>query len=158
MPNLGVTLLEVIVTIVLLAIMGRFAMAKISTPSSLTIQAQAHVLADTMRRAQSLAVVQQKRQSVRVSTAGINGVVTVACVVSPPCATDTTFAAKQNTVVGVNASTLYFNSLGQPVNSSTGTTVLGTSFNITLADAAGGTSPTFTVTVAAVTGRVSVSP
>ena len=54
------------------------------------------------------------------------------------------------------ASTLYFNSLGQPVNSAGAALTSDASF--TLSYQTGETNATYTVTVAALTGRVSVSP
>ena len=51
-----------------------------------------------------------------------------------------------------SASTIYFNSLGQPVNNTGAALASDTSFTLSYGSA------TYTVTVAALTGRVSVSP
>ena len=150
----GFTLLEVIFTVVVLAVLATFAMMKLVTPATMTLPAQAQSLADVIRRAQSLAVVRGERTRVSVTTPGVNGSVAVACPASTPCNTDTSITVSQGAVVG--GSTVYFNSLGQPVNSA-GTALTGpTSF--TLSYATGSTTATYTVTVAALTGRVSVSP
>jgi len=147
----GFTLVEVIFTIVLLGLFAKFAMMKLLTPATLTLPAQAQSLADVIRRAQSLAVVRGERTRVSVTATGVNGRIAVACPASTPCNTDTSLTVSQGAVVG-GASSVYFNSLGQPVNS-TGTPLAGdTSFTLSY-----GTT-TYTVTVAKLTGRVSVSP
>ena len=151
----GFTLVEMIFTIVLLGVFAQFAMMKLLTPATMTLPAQAQSVADLIRRAQSLAVVRGQRMSVSVTTAGANGRVAVACVASAPCNTDASVAASQGVVVG-SASTLYFNSLGQPVNSAG--TALASDTSFTLSYQTGSTNATYTVTVAALTGRVSVSP
>ena len=151
----GFTLVEVIFTIVLLGLFAKFAMMKLLTPATLTLPAQAQSLADVIRRAQSLAVVRGERTRVSVTATGANGRVAVACPASTPCNTDTSITASQGAVVG-GASSVYFNSLGQPVNISG--TVLTVPTFFTLSYATGSTNATYTVTVAALTGRVSVSP
>jgi prepilin-type N-terminal cleavage/methylation domain-containing protein len=151
----GFTLLEVIFTVVILGILTKFAMMKLVTPATLTLPAQAQSVADVIRRAQSLAVVRGQRTSVSVAASGVNGRVTAACVASAPCSTDTSLTVSQGAVVG-SASTIYFNSLGQPVNSAG--TALTSDANFTLSYTTGGNTATYTVTVAALTGRVSVSP
>jgi Tfp pilus assembly protein FimT len=152
----GITLLEVVFAIVILAVLARFAMMKLVTPATMTLPVQAQSLADTIRRAQSLAVVRGQRTSVRVGVAGMNGRLDVACAASAPCSTDTSFALNQGAVLG--GSTIFFNSLGQPVNSLGAALTSDTSYTLSYASAASAPSVTYTVTVAALTGRVSVSP
>jgi hypothetical protein len=144
-------LLESVFTIVVLAVMAKVAMMKLVTPATMTVHAQAEAAADTVRRAQSLAMVRGQRTSVTV-TAGANGSVAIACVASAPCATDATSSVSQGVVIG-NMNTIYFNSLGQPVTSAG--VPLTSDASVTVSYSPGGT---FTVTVAALTGRVSVSP
>ena len=151
----GFTLLEVIVAIVVLGVLVKFAMMKLVTPATLTLHAQAQSLADHVRRAQSLAVVRGQRTSVSVTASDANRAVAVACIASAPCSTDSSLSASQGAVVG-STPTIYFNSLGQPVNS-TGV-ALSTDSTFTLSYTTGGATATHTITVAAVTGRVSVSP
>ncbi len=152
----GFTLLELVFTVVVLTILTRVAMVKLQTPATLTLQSQAQTVAETIRQAQSLAMARGERMKVNVSTSGSNGAVAVACVASAPCGTDKTVSAQQGVVVGVNPTALYFNNLGQPINS-TGVP-LATDATFTLSFATGNNTATFTVTVAALTGRVSVSP
>ena len=147
----GFTLLEVVFTVVMLGVLAKFAMMKLMTPATMTLPAQAQSLADVIRRAQSLAVVRGQRMSVGVTTAGADGRLAIACVASAPCSTDTSLTVGQGAVVG-SASTIYFNSLGQPVNSTGAALASDTSFTLSYGSA------TYTVTVAALTGRVSVSP
>jgi len=147
----GFTLLEIVFTVVLLGILAKFAMMKLVTPATMTLPAQAQSLADLIRRAQSLAMVRGQRMSVSVVTSGANGSMAVACVASAPCNTDSSLTVGQGAVVG-SASTIYFNSLGQPVDSTGAALASDTSFTLSYSSA------TYTVTVAALTGRVSVSP
>ena len=69
--------------------------------------------------------------------------------------TDTSLTVTQGAVLG-GASTLHFNSLGQPVNSAGAALTSDASF--TLSYQTGDNNATYTVKVAALTGRVSVSP
>jgi len=55
-----------------------------------------------------------------------------------------------------SASTIYFNTLGQPVDNVGAARTSDATF--TLSYTTGGSTATYTVTVAALTGRVSVSP
>lgn len=151
----GFTLLELVFIIVILGALAKFAMMKLVTPATMTLPTQAQSLADVIRRAQSLAVARGQRMSVSVATSGANGRVVVACAASAPCNTDTSLMLSQGVVVG-STSTIYFNSLGQPVNSAG--TALASNTNFTLSYQTGSATATYTVTVAALTGRVSVSP
>lgn len=152
----GFTLLEMVLAIVFLGILARFAMMKLVTPATVTLPAQAQSVADTIRRAQSLAVVRGQRMSVSVAASGPNGRVAIACASGTmPCNTDTSVSVSQGVVVG-NAGPMYFNSLGQPVNSAG--TPLNTDTNFTLSYQTGANTTTWTVRVAPLTGRVSVGP
>lgn len=146
----GFTLLEVFFVVVLLGILAKFAMMKLITPATMTLPAQAQSVADLIRRAQSLAVVRGQRTSVSVAS-GMNGSLAIACVASAPCSTDKTLTVSQGAVVG-STSTIYFNSLGQPVNSAGVPLATNTAFTLSYQ------TGSFTVTVAALTGRVSISP
>jgi prepilin-type N-terminal cleavage/methylation domain-containing protein len=147
----GFTLLEMVFTVVVLGALVKFAMMKLVTPATMTLSTQAQSLADLIRRAQSLAVVRGQRMSVSVATSGANGRVDVACAASAPCSTDTSLAVSQGAVLG-SASTIYFNSLGQPVNSAGIALTQDAIFTLSYA------TGVYSVTVAALTGRVSVSP
>ena len=141
--------------IVVLGILAKVAMMQLLTPATMTLPAQAQSLADVIRRGQSLAVVRGERTQVAVTTSGANGRVAVACPASTPCSTDTSITMSQGAVVG-GASSVYFNSLGQPVDSAGAALTQDTVF--TLSYTTGGSLATHTVTVAALTGRVSVGP
>jgi len=152
----GFTLMEVIVACVVLTILIRYAMMKLVPPGALTLQAQAHSLADIVRRAQSLATVRRERMSVSVALSGLNGRIALACVTgTTPCSTDATLTFAQDVSLG-NSGTVYFNTLGVPVNNA-GTPTNGDA-TFTLSHTIGSDTKTFTVTVSALTGRVSVSP
>ena len=152
----GFTLLDVVFAVVILGALAKFAMMKLVTPATMTLPAQAQSVADLIRRAQSLAVVRGQRMSVSVATSGANGRVAIACASgTTPCNTDTSLTVSQGVVVG-SASTIYFNSLGQPVNNAGVALASDTPF--TLSYQTGANNAVYTVTVAALTGRVSVSP
>jgi hypothetical protein len=85
-----------------------------------------------------------------VATAGANGRMALSC--TAPCSTDESLSFSQG--VSLGGSSVYFNSLGQPVNASGTPLATDTSFTLTVS----GTGGTYTVTVAALTGRVSVTP
>ena len=151
----GFTLLELVFIIVVLGALAKFAMMKLVPPATMTLPTQVQSVADLIRRAQSLAVVRGQRMSVSVTTSGANGRIAVACAASTPCNTDTSLTVSQGAVVG-SAGTIYFNSLGQPVDSAGAALASDASF--TLSYQTGDNNATYTVTVAALTGRVSVSP
>lgn len=147
----GLTLLEVIFVIVVLGVLTKVAMMKLVTPATMTLHAQAQSVADVVRRAQSLAVVRGQRHSVAVATAGTNRSIAAACPASGGCSTDTSFSVSQDVAIAP-VSTLYFNSLGQPVNSGGTTLTTNSTFTVSYQGSS------FNVTVAPLTGRVSVSP
>jgi prepilin-type N-terminal cleavage/methylation domain-containing protein len=147
----GFTLLELVFTLVILGVLAKFAMMKLVTPATMTLPTQAQSLADLIRRAQSLAVVRGQPMSVSVATSGANGRVNIACAASAPCNTDSSLTLSQGAVLG-NAGTIYFNSLGQPVNSAGIALTQDAIFTLSYA------TGVYSVTVAALTGRVSVSP
>jgi prepilin-type N-terminal cleavage/methylation domain-containing protein len=152
----GFTLMEVIFVIVLLGLFATFATMKLVTPATMTLAAQAQSLATVIRRAQSLAVVRGERTRVSVTTSGVNGSLAVACPASTPCITDTSLTVSQGAVLGSTSATFYFNSLGQPVDSAG--TPLTVDPVVTLGYQTGAVSATYSVTVAKLTGRISVSP
>jgi prepilin-type N-terminal cleavage/methylation domain-containing protein len=154
-PQAGFTLLESVFTMVLLAVLGVYAMMKLVTPGTMTLPAQTQALADLVRRAQTLAMVRGQRMGVSVASSGANGRVAIACASgTTPCNTDEDFSFSQGVAVG--GSTLYFNTLGQPTNNAG--TPLASDVSFTLSHTSGGVTATHTVTVAVLTGRVSVSP
>jgi len=148
----GFTLLELVFVIVVLAALTKFAMAKLVTPGSMTLPAQAQSLADLIRRAQSLAMVRGQRMSVAVPSSGANRQLAIACASgATPCNTDTTLTVSQGVAV-VSAGTIYFNTLGQPVDGAG--TPLAADTRYQLCYQTGSTIETYTVSVAALTGRV----
>ena len=150
----GFTLLDLVFTIVVLGVLAKFAMMKLVTPATMTLPTQAQSLADLIRRAQSLAVVRGQRMGVSVATSGANGRVNVACAASAPCNTDTSLTFSQGAAIG-STNSIYFNSLGQPLSSAGA--VLSQDASFTLCYQSGHTATTYTVSVAALTGRVSIS-
>jgi len=154
--ELGFTLMESVFTTVILGALTVYGVMKLVTPGTMTLPAQAQSLADLVRRAQSLAVVRGQRMSVTVTTSGANGSVSIACASgTTPCNTDTNLTVSHGVVLG-SASPLYFNTLGQPVNNAG--LALASDASFTLSYQTASENATYTVTVAALTGRVSVSP
>ena len=160
----GFTLLELVFIVVVLGALVKFAMMKLVTPATMTLPTQAQSVADLIRRGQSLAVVRGQRMAVRVSLAasGASGHVDVACAASAPCNTDTSLSVSHGAVLGSAGTLLYFNSLGQPVDSAgaalTDDTPLKLCYPTCTPDDPSYPVMVYTVTVAKLTGRVSVSP
>jgi type II secretory pathway pseudopilin PulG len=151
-PAAGFTLLEVIYVIVMAVVLASIAMMKLVTPGTLTLHGQAQSLADVVRRAQSLAMMRGQRMSASVTTSGANGTLSITCATgTTPCNTDTSFTVSQDVAVA-GSSAVYFNTLGQPVDNAGVARTTDANFTVSY----GGS--TFTVTVAAITGRVSLSP
>lgn len=151
----GFTLLEIIIAVVLLGILGKVTMMKLMTPATLTLPSQAQSVADVIRRAQSLAMVRGERMRFTVTTAGLNGRIDVDCATTPCSNSATGLSASHGAIVGGSPSTIFFNSLGQPVNNAGAVLASDPSYTLSYTGASPGT---YTVTVAALTGRVSVSP
>ena len=149
----GFTLIEVVVVIVILGIISVYATPKSVSTAEITLPSQAQKLASDIRHAQVLATSWGK--SLRLSIiAGKNGTYSVSCVtsgsspcnVSPvvnPSGGSFSVSLQKNVVLG-GTSTVDFNSLGQPSAAATYTLTTGSS--------------TITVSVAALTGFVTVSP
>jgi len=150
----GFTLMEFVFTIVVLAVLTKVAMMKLVTPGTMTLQAQAMSVANMVRRAQSLAMVRGRRMSVSV-TSGSNGSVAIGCVGSS-CSTDTSFGLAQGVSLATSASPIYFNTRGEPINNAGSLLTSDTTYTVSFTT--GSSTATFTVTVAQITGRVSISP
>ena len=148
----GFSLLQMVFTIALLAILARYAVPRFVQSATLTVPSQARSVADTVRRGQSQATLRGARMQVSVAASGANGQLAVSCAASGACNTVSSYTLAQGAVLG-GATSVYFNSLGQPVSSSGTPLTTDTSFTISYTGA-----PTHTVTVSALTGRVSVSP
>lgn len=157
----GFTLMEIIFTVVILGVLAKFAMMKLITPVTLTLPSQAQSVADAVRRAQSMAVV--RGHKVRVSAAAASSPVSFNVLIAPcpggACTNDASLTlAVDHGVVLCTTSTVYFNSLGAPVVSAAQAAAAASgssTFSMSATDAC--TAPQ-TITVTALTGRVSVSP
>jgi hypothetical protein len=109
----------------------------------MSLPSQAQTLASDIRHAQTLAYTSGKRMRFTV-TAGPNGTYGVTCVTAPaPCNTDFSVTV-QKSVTLAGPATLDFTSLGQPSASA--------SYTLT------SRASTKTISVAALTGLVTVSP
>lgn len=146
----GFTLMEVIFTVILLAILARVAMMKLVTPPTLTLPVQAQFAADHIRRAQTQAMNCKQRMNVTLPTS-IS--ITVASAASPACLPSATLTLSQG--VTISGSNIGFNTLGQPLAG--GGSPLASPALFTLSFTSSGRTQSSTVTVDALTGRVSVS-
>lgn len=150
----GFTLLEIIVAIVLLGILVRYAMMKLVTPGTMTLPAQAQAVAGLVRQAQGLAVQRGQRMCFRVDTTGVNGRFAYAAPTGGACtATESSLSVDQGVSVG-SATTVYFNSLGLPVDNTGVALASNTTFSVSYTT--GGTTATKNIVVSALTGRVAV--
>ncbi len=152
----GFTLVELIIVIVVLGIVSTYVVMRNFSVADATLPSQAQKMASDIRHAQTLATTWGKSLQLN-TTAGTNGVYSVSCVIATagvsPCgvspvinpATGNSFSVElQKGVALAGTATLSFNSLGQPNASASYTLTSG-----------GGTK---TISVAALTGHVTVSP
>lgn len=137
----GFTLVELVIVIVVLGILSVYAVIKSVSLAEVTLPSQAQKLASDIRHAQTLAYTLGKRMRLTI-TAGTNGTYGVTCV-TPPCNTDFSVTLQKDVVLAGTPTTLDFTSLGQPSASASYTLTSGS---------------TVTVSVAALTGLVTVSP
>jgi prepilin-type N-terminal cleavage/methylation domain-containing protein len=147
----GFTLVELVIVISALAILSAYAVMKSVSSAEVTLPSQAQTLASDIRRAQTLAYTSGKRMRLTLPD---NTRYSVACVPSatnpgdtPSCNTSQNFTVplQKGVTVGVAppGTTLDFTSLGQATAGATYTLTYGSNV---------------TVTVAAETGLVTVSP
>lgn len=152
----GFTLIEVIVTVLILGVVAKFAMMKLIRPAEFTLPSQAQTVVDAVRRAQSLALVNRERMSVSVASNGgaspIYSIV-VACTAAGACTSSGfSLALDSGATVAASPAVLYFNSLGVPMDSASNGNPLTTNACFTLSQSGTGAL----VKVAKLTGRPSV--
>ena len=143
--SLGFTLIELIVVIVVLGIISVYATISASPPE-LTIPSQAQRLASDIHYLQNLAIANGRRMELIVIP-GANGTYTGSCVTTTPACPETFMRTVEYRVElgsSLDPVALQFDTLGVP--SAAASYTLSHSGN------------TSTITVAAVTGRVTVSP
>jgi len=159
----GFTLLEIIFAVVLLGILVRFAMMKLVAPATMTLPAQAQAVAGLVRKAQSLAVQRGQRMCFRVDTTGANGRFAYAAPTGGACTTssvtctntpESCLSMAQGVSTGTVTTTIYFNSLGLPVDSTGAALTSPTTFAVSFTTS--GTTATKNIVVSALTGRVLV--
>ena len=152
----GFTLIELLATIVILAILTATVSMRWGATDS-TISYQADLLARNLRHVQMLAMTWG--QALRVAGAGASySVVCVTAGATPPCnvspvidpATGAAFSVALSNNVTVSATTVDIDSLGRPLSAGV---LLTTARIFTLS----GAGQTWSVTVAPITGFVSVS-
>lgn len=152
--NAGFTIVELVMVIVVLGIISVYAVTRSAPPAEVTLPSQAQKMASDIRHAQTLATTWGRRLRITI-TEGANGTYNVSCVTAgaAPCnanpvidpATGNGFnVALQQNVQLAGTATLDFNSLGQPTAAANYTLTSGTAV--------------VTVTVAALTGYVTVAP
>jgi len=152
----GLHLVELMMIATLLAILAAYALPKFGAPASMTLRSQAQQLAYEIRHAQQLAMSTGRRMQVTVQATGANGSYQIACVGSSCASIPTvTVTVGGNVVVGTGPSGgLTFNTLGEPVNGTSGTAPLSFTSNFTLTF----NGSTETVSVLPLTGQVKLSP
>jgi len=151
----GFTLIELVIVIVLLGVLSAYAVSSNLSASTYTVTSQANTLARDLRHAQALALTWSR--SVQVTTAdGTNGSYSVSCVTSgtSPCnaspvkdpATGGNFSTSvaHGVVLAGPGTALQFDSSGKP-SAAVAYTLVGGSL-------------VKTVSVAALTGLVTVTP
>lgn len=153
----GFTLVELVIVIALIGIISVYAVMKSAPIAESTLPSQAQQMATDIRHAQTLAYTWGKRMRLAVTT-GINGSYSVSCFAgTPACDTSNDFTVTLQKNADMSGSTLYFNSLGQPSDSAGSAVSSTTTYNLCFPTCASATT-TETVTVAPLTGYVTVSP
>jgi len=159
-PPSGYTLIEVVITLVILAIVALYALPRIPSTDSITLRSQAEKFASDLRRAQILATARGTSLCVRVDslTAYSVNIPSPPALDCGPTATPLSDSISNQPVAGVlvnqtsftasPATALLFNSLGQPNASASYTLALS---------GAGVQGAGVQVNVEATTGRVSVN-
>ncbi len=139
----GFTLVELIIVIVVLGIVSTYAVMKGMPVAEVTLPSQAQKMASDIRHAQMLAYTSGKRMSLAI-TAGPNGIYRVNCVTAGSCPQSFSVTLGKGVVLGV-APTIDFDTMGKPSAAASYTMSYGSSANKT-------------ISVAALTGNVTVSP
>jgi MSHA pilin protein MshC len=148
----GFTLIELIIVVAIMGVLSAYAIMKNASPALYTIQSQAETLAANIRHTQTLATTWSR--SLRLTVTPATGTYTVACVTSgaSPCnaspvvnpATGAVYSVSLERGVSIaGPATLNIDSFGKPSAAATYTLTGG--------------GATVTVTVAAVTGFVTIS-
>ena len=151
----GFTLIEVLVTVLIIGVLAKFAMMKLIRPAEFTLPSQAQEVVDAVRRAQNLALVGRERMSVSIaSTGGASPIysLVVACAPTGSCTTTGfSLALDKGATITTNPAVLYFNSLGVPMDSASNGNPLSTNACLTLSQS----GLDALVKVQTLTGRVS---
>ena len=152
----GFTIVELIMVIVLLGIVSVVAVMKGTSPGLITLPSQAQNMASDIRHAQTLAYTRGQRMYLAIH-AGTNGSYNV-CVAGASCSSITAiFNGNVTRNVVLAGSDLYFNSLGQPSDSSGVALASDTSYTLCYPSCGSGNALE-TITVARLTGYVAVTP
>ena len=138
----GFTLVELIIVIVALGVLTAYAVMKSVPAAELTLPSQAQTLASNIRHAQTLAYTTGRSLRLTITT-GANGTYSVSCVTAGTCTQAFSVTLQKDVVLG-GTSTVDFSTLGQPSGAASYTLSSG--------------GATETVSVAALTGLVTVSP
>ncbi|MCK9989975.1 MAG: hypothetical protein RugAbin2_00989 [Rugosibacter sp.] len=141
-PQAGFTLVELVMTVVILGILSVYAFMNSTSSADLSLPSQAQTMAADLRYTQMLAHTSGKRMRLKI-TSGANGSYSAGCV-SGSCAQAFSASLKQGVVLNGTA-TLDFDTLGQPSSAA----------SYTLKSPEGSVK---TVTVAPLTGLVTVTP
>lgn len=167
-PRQGFTMLELVIVVVLLGVLVRYAIGKWTDPALLNMPQQAETAADLVRQAQSLAMSRGQRMGIEVVPSNTTAVPPVpgnfklvACTGAGlgTCSTVGTL----DVLAGVQlpaASALYFNSQGLPLQAS-GTSLVPLagerSFALEFTESNALDPHVYTVRVAALTGHVTIT-
>jgi Tfp pilus assembly protein FimT len=154
----GLAFIELIIIVVVVSLLGGYAVMRMHSTADNTLWFQANKLARDIRHAQVLSSTYGKSLQMTVSSTGYS----VACDASLPCdstvlidpVTGESFSTTfQNGVAAGGAATIVFDNQGRPL-ASLGGALTGATTSITLS----GSTTSSVITVAPNTGFVSVTP
>ena len=149
--NMGVTLIEMVLVVLLLGIMMAIATARWPSSADSTLGPQADLFAQYLRHVQTIAVQQGKTLTMSTSGAGYSVLESSVSINDP--ATNLTFSETLEKGVTLSVVSIDFDEMGRPETSGTGT-LISTAQDFVLT----GSSNTITVSVTPITGFVTITP
>lgn len=149
--NMGVTLIEMILVVLLLGVMAAMATARWPSSADSTLGSQADLLAQNLRHLQTIAVQQGKTLTMDAISSGYSAKESTVAINDP--ATNQTFSVILENGVTLSVASIDFDEMGRPETTGTGT-LISTAQDFVLT----GSTNTITVSVTPISGFISITP